>query len=65
MDIDSLILALSIASAGYFMGDGLKNFKNPNAKSLLDSLADDEEPEFTAKNMFMTLSEFHKKMPWH
>ena len=35
-------LALGIAVAGYFIGEGLKNFKNPDARSFLDSLEDDE-----------------------
>ena len=34
-------LAAGIAVAGYFIGDGLKNFKNPDAKNFIDSL--DEE----------------------
>lgn len=40
-----IIIAIGIAVAGYFIGDGLKNFKNPNAKSLMDSLEDDDEHE--------------------
>ncbi|WP_110926712.1 DNA-binding protein [Bacillus massiliglaciei] len=39
------ILAIGIGAAGYFIGDGLKNFKNPNAKGLMDSLEDDDEHE--------------------
>ncbi|WP_198508949.1 DNA-binding protein [Bacillus sp. FJAT-44742] len=35
-------LAIGIAAAGYFIGDGLKNFKNPNAKDLIDYLDEDE-----------------------
>ncbi|MFS8630156.1 MAG: helix-turn-helix domain-containing protein [Bacillales bacterium] len=49
MDIELLILALSIAAAGYFIGDGLKNFKNPNAKSLLDSLEDFDGPDLISE----------------
>ncbi|HWL25991.1 DNA-binding protein [Lysinibacillus fusiformis] len=41
----NFIIAIGIAVAGYFIGDGLKNFKNPNAKSLIDSLEDDDEHE--------------------
>ncbi|MBB6451187.1 hypothetical protein HNR44_003181 [Geomicrobium halophilum] len=37
MDFSLTLLALSIAAAGYFIGNGLKNFKNPNAE---DSLSD-------------------------
>lgn len=45
MDWNFIIIAISIAVAGYFIGDGLKNFNNPNAKSLMDSLEDDDEHE--------------------
>ncbi|WP_047983366.1 hypothetical protein [Ornithinibacillus californiensis] len=45
MALEFLLLALGIAAAGYFLGEGLKNFKNPGAKSLLDSLDDDVEHE--------------------
>lgn len=36
-----LFLGIGIAIAGYFIGDGLKNFKNPEAKGVMDML--DEE----------------------
>lgn len=42
MEIDFLYLAIGIAAFGYFIGDGLKNFKNPNAKNLMEYLDDDE-----------------------
>ncbi|GGA86924.1 DNA-binding protein [Ornithinibacillus halotolerans] len=38
-------LALGIAIAGYCIGDGLKNFKNADAKPLLDSLDNEEDHE--------------------
>lgn len=38
-------IAIGIAVAGYFIGDGLKNFKNPNAKGLINSLDEDEDAE--------------------
>ena len=38
-------IAIGIAVAGYFIGDGLKNFKNPNAKGLIDSLGEDGKHE--------------------
>lgn len=38
----NLMLAIGIAAAGYFVGDGLKNFKNPTANSFVDSLEEDE-----------------------
>lgn len=43
MDWNFIIIAISIAVAGYFIGDGLKNFNNPNAKSLMDSLEDEDD----------------------
>lgn len=43
--MEVFILAIGIAAAGYFIGDGLKNFNYPNALSLMDSLEDDDEHE--------------------
>lgn len=43
MDFNFIWIGLGIAAAGYFIGDGLKNFKNPLAKNLIDSLGDDED----------------------
>lgn len=43
MDIGLLYLAIGIAAFGYFIGDGLKNFKNPTAKNFMDYLDDDED----------------------
>lgn len=45
MEFDLFWLALGIAIAGYCIGDGLKNFKNPIAKNLIDSLDEDSEHE--------------------
>ena len=45
-----ILIAIGIAVAGYFIGDGLKNFKNPNAKSLIDSLDEDDEHELIKEN---------------
>ncbi|RKL65402.1 DNA-binding protein [Salipaludibacillus neizhouensis] len=45
MELDFFWLAIAIAAAGYFIGDGLKNINNPNAKSIIDSLDDDDEHE--------------------
>lgn len=52
-------LAVGIAAAGYFIGDGLKNFKNPDAKSLIDSLDEEDEHEMvkeTDVHYFMGIS---------
>ncbi len=44
-------IAIGIAVAGYFIGDGLKNFKNPDAKGLIDSIGeDDDEHELIKEN---------------
>lgn len=32
----SLFLGVGIAIAGYFIGDGLKNWKNPSEKNFID-----------------------------
>ncbi|MFC7395246.1 DNA-binding protein [Scopulibacillus cellulosilyticus] len=34
--MDGFLVSIGIALAGYFIGDGLKNFKNPNAKEAFD-----------------------------
>lgn len=46
MELDFFWIALGIAAAGYFIGNGLKNFKNPDAKDSLGELFDyDDEHE--------------------
>lgn len=40
MESDFLILSIGIALAGYFIGNGLKNFKNPDESSSLESIDD-------------------------
>lgn len=44
MELSSFFIALGIAAAGYFIGEGLKNFNNPEAKSI-DFWDDDDEHE--------------------
>jgi len=39
-------IVVGIAFAGYFIGDGLKNFKNPTAPNAFDFLEDEEEEIF-------------------
>lgn len=36
---------IGLAAFGYFIGDGLKKFRNPVAKSFVDSLNEDDEHE--------------------
>ncbi|PWA12187.1 DNA-binding protein [Pueribacillus theae] len=50
MELDFLWIGIGMAIAGYFIGDGLKNFKNPNAKNLIDSFDEDEELELIKEN---------------
>ncbi|RBW68260.1 helix-turn-helix domain-containing protein [Bacillus taeanensis] len=41
--MEFFILAVGIAAAGYFIGEGLKNFNNPSAKNVFDRLDEDDE----------------------
>ncbi|MDY0404490.1 DNA-binding protein [Virgibacillus sp. 179-BFC.A HS] len=51
MEFDLIWIALGIAAAGYFIGNGLKNFKNPDATdSLSEILNDDDEHELIKEN---------------
>lgn len=50
MELDFLWLGLGLAAFGYFLGDGLKNFKNPSSKNALDFLDDDDEHELIKAN---------------
>ena len=50
MEWGLIFVALGIAVAGYFIGDGLKNFENPNAKNLIDSLNEEDEHELIKEN---------------
>ncbi|MFC2946755.1 DNA-binding protein [Virgibacillus sediminis] len=50
MESDLIWLALGIALAGYFIGNGLKNFKNPDAKSFSEILENEEEHELITEN---------------
>lgn len=45
MGFDLIWIGLGIAAAGYFIGDGLKNFKNPDAKDSLSEIFDDDSDE--------------------
>lgn len=41
--MDYIWLAFGIAIAGYLIGDGLKNFNNPNAKNIFESLDENDD----------------------
>ena len=41
----NIFIAIGIVLAGYFIGDGLKNFRNPSPKSVMDLIEDDDEHE--------------------
>lgn len=50
MEIDFLWLGLGIAAFGYFIGDGLKNFKNPSSKNFFDELDEDDGHQLISEN---------------
>lgn len=59
MELDFLWLGLGLAAMGFFIGDGLKNFKNPSSKNILDVLDDDDSHELikeTEVHYFMGIS---------
>ncbi|MFD2760665.1 DNA-binding protein [Lentibacillus juripiscarius] len=43
--MDFTLLALGIAAAGYFVGEGLKNFQNPRAIDSMESIFGNDEHE--------------------
>ncbi|WP_020006275.1 hypothetical protein [Salinicoccus albus] len=51
MEFDLVWIALGIAAAGYFIGNGLKNFNNPDAQdSISEIFNDDDEHELIKEN---------------
>lgn len=48
--MDFFWLAIGIAAAGYCIGDGLKNFKNPSPTNVFDDL-DEEHELIKEKNL--------------
>lgn len=50
MEFDLIWLAIGIAAGGYFIGNGLKNFKNPDAKSFSEIFDEDDEHELINEN---------------
>ena len=50
MEYDCIWIALEIAVAGYFIGNGLKNFKNPDAKGLSEIFDEEDEHELLKEN---------------
>ncbi|WP_404455181.1 DNA-binding protein [Oceanobacillus kapialis] len=51
MEFDYFWIALGIAAAGYFIGNGLKNFNNPDATDgLSEFFSDDDEHELIKEN---------------
>lgn len=49
MEFDLIWMSIAIALFGYFIGDGLKNFKNPTSKNFFDSFADEDKHELIPK----------------
>lgn len=65
MELDFFWLAIGLAAFGYFIGDGLKNFKNPSSKSFLESLDEEDEHELLKENevhYFVGISKEDAKM---
>ncbi|WP_309507378.1 hypothetical protein [Sediminibacillus dalangtanensis] len=50
MELDFFWLAIGIAVAGYFIGEGLKNFKNPETKGLMDTSSDNDDQQLLKEN---------------
>lgn len=50
LEFSLILIAAGIAIAGYFIGDGLKNFNNPDAKSIMDSFDEEDEHELIKEN---------------
>jgi hypothetical protein len=45
MELDFFWLAVGLAAAAYFIGDGMKNSNNPNSKNMMDYLSDQDEKQ--------------------
>ncbi|RIU94732.1 DNA-binding protein [Oceanobacillus picturae] len=45
MEFDFIWIGLGIAAAGYFIGNGLKNFNNPDANNILSEVFSDDDNE--------------------
>lgn len=43
--LDFIWIAIGLAVAAYFIGDGLKNFKNPSSKNFMAYLDENDEHE--------------------
>ncbi len=44
--MDLMWIGLGLVGAAFFIGEGLKNFKNPNGRSLMDSLDSSDTDNF-------------------
>ena len=51
MELDFFWIGLGIAAAGYFIGNGLKNFKNPDPQESISELLDDEHELIKEKDL--------------
>ena len=50
MYMEFLFIAIGIAAAGYFIGEGLRNFQSPNSKSLIETFDEDDDHELIKEN---------------
>lgn len=65
MEFNFIWIGIGIAVAGYFIGDGLKNFKNPQAKNIMEYLDEDDQHELIKENevhYFMGISKEDAEM---
>lgn len=61
----SLFLGIGIALAGYFIGDGMKNWKNPSEKTFFDHFKKRKKPELmeeTAVHRFISMPKEETKV---
>lgn len=54
MVLDFFWLGLGLAAFGYFLGDGLKNFKNRSSTNIVQSMLEEEN-----KNEFIKETDLH------
>ncbi|WP_280771656.1 DNA-binding protein [Salipaludibacillus daqingensis] len=61
MELDFFWLAVGLAVAAYFIGDGMKNFKNPNSKNMMDRLSEDDDKLLISEKQVHHILGIHQK----
>lgn len=59
--MDFIILAIGIATAGYFIGKGLENFQQPSAENTIDSFFQEDENQLIEEKNIHYLIGISKK----